>query len=144
MKGRRPKYPTAPAVIEHGANPHLYLQPDQPPDDLRGAIAREQWTVLLEDLAAENRKLPTSQKMIVLGYCSAAQLLADSEDSIIADGILIGAGREGRKRNPALSSKIQALGLIRAYAAEIGLSPASASRLPLPPVEKKRNKFDDL
>lgn len=88
--------------------------------------------------------MPHTQKMIVAGLCSAAQLLADSEASIAADGLLIDAGRDGKKRNPALSSKIQALGLIRAYAAEIGLSPASASRLPLPPVEEEKNPFTEL
>lgn len=140
-KGRRPKV-TAPQTASD--NPELYLTPSQVPAELRGELARLQWRTLLEDLAAENRRLPASQKMIVLGYCSAAQLLADSEDSIMNDGILIEGGREGRRRNPALSSKIQALGLVRSYAAEIGLSPASASRLPLPAIEEEFNPFSEL
>jgi P27 family predicted phage terminase small subunit len=141
-KGRRPKVKHQPDTgIEPAA---LYLSPNQPPPELRGPIARAEWHSLLAHLEGENRKLPLSQKMIVAGLCAAAQLLADSEDSIVSTGILIADGRGGFKRNPALSSKIQALGLIRAYSAEIGLSPASASRLPLPPIEKERNPFEEL
>lgn len=139
MQGRYKK--TAPAATS--GNPKLYLS-SSPPAELVGVTAKLRWKSTINSLAAENRKLPTSHEGILIGFCSSFQLLADCEQSLRAHGIMIDGGRDGQRRSPALAGKLQALNAIRQFSSEIGLSPASASRLPLPPVEEERNPFADL
>jgi P27 family predicted phage terminase small subunit len=134
MKGRRKKNP-----IESSEH---YLIAD-PPAELIGDIARARWVATIEVLDSENRKIPRSNEGVMIGYCSAFQLLADCERELQASGLLV-ANRDGGRRSPALAGKIQAMNAIRAFAAEIGLTPASASRLPLPPIAELPNPVADL
>lgn len=139
MKGRRPK---ATHAADHGEKtPYLT---DRPPAELAGEVARARWEKTIRDLEAENRKLPRSNESALIGLCSACQLLADAERSLAEHGLIVDAGREGSRRNPALSAKTSALTSIRGFASEIGLTPASAGRLPLPPIEDEPGDFDEF
>ena len=138
-KGRYKKAPSPATSGKH----HLYLNA-KPPGELVGTVAKLRWKNTIHTLASENRKLPKSHEGILIGFCSSFQLLADCEASIRTDGLLVDGGRDGKRRSPALAGKIQALNAIRQFSAELGLSPASASRLPLPPIEEERNEFADL
>lgn len=136
MRGRYPKTPPAAT----SGNAKLYLT-RKPPAELVGAVAQSRWKSTINTLASENRKLPKSNEGVLIGFCAAFQLLADCEKSLQEDGLLVDGGRDGKRRSPALAGKLQAMNAIRAFASEIGLSPASASRLPLPPVEMMPNPF---
>jgi phage terminase small subunit len=52
-------------------------------------------------------------------------------------------GREGGKRNPAISAQIAALASLKGFCSELGLSPGSFKKMPH--IEQdERNEFADL
>ena len=123
-------------------NSENYLS-SKPPSTLTGKAARERWKQTIEILAKETRFIPRSNEGVLIGYCSAFSLLDDCEKSLAADGLLVDGGRDGKRRHPALAGKLQALSAIRLYAAELGLTPRSAARLPLPTIEEVNEFLDD-
>ena len=115
-----------------------------PPETLQGDVARARWARTIETLQSEGRTLPRSNEGMLEGYCAAFELLADCEASIKADGLLVDGGRDGQRRSPALSGKIQALAAIKGFATQLGLSPTSAKGLKLQRVDEKPNPFREF
>ena len=124
-------------------NTELHLT-ESPPATLTGHAARERWTLTIHDLEAEGRKLPRSNEGVLIGYASAFQLLADCDEGLKTDGLLIDGGRDGKRRHPALAGKLQALAAIRGFGVQLGLSPTSAKGLPVPPVDPEPNPYDSI
>ncbi len=139
MRGRRPDPKQAAQSAE---NPGPTLT-GEPPDYLTGHAARV-WRETIGDLEAEGRPIHRLNRQTLVGFCDACGIVRECSETLAREGHLVDGGREGSKRNPAASIRISALQAVRAYAAELGLSPASSGRLPKPPPPVRKSRFDDL
>jgi len=139
MNGRRPE--TQHARLTTG-KPDSTLT-SEPPDYLTGHAARV-WRETITDLEAEGRPIHRLNRQTLVGFCDAAAIVRECGETLAREGHLVDGGREGLKRNPAATLRISALQALRAFAAELGLTPASNARLPQPHVPEKKSKFADL
>jgi P27 family predicted phage terminase small subunit len=138
MQGRYPKQTPTPA--KPGSTPANLTR--KPPGYLAGHAAKI-WRETISDLEAEGIPLHRLNRQALVGFCDACGIVRECSETLAREGHTMAGGREGIKRNPAASIRISALQAVRAYAAELGLSPASSGRLPKAPI-KKWSKFDDL
>lgn len=127
---KRPKPTKRPPTAE--------LTDAEPPDWL-SKYGVEVWHRTLKDLAEAGRPVDRLNREAFVGFCDAAGLVAECSQVLAAEGMTIDGGREGKKRHPAVTTRISALNSLRAYAAELGLTPASSGRLPEP--TGKRNRY---
>lgn len=139
MTGRRPNQKTARVSAGKPAS----ALTSNPPAYLTGHGA-DVWRETIADLEAEGRPIHVLNRQALFGFCESSAAVREYGEILARDGHTIDGGREGQKRNPAASLRISALNSLRAYAAELGLTPASAGRLPSPPVVPKINRFADL
>jgi P27 family predicted phage terminase small subunit len=105
--------------------------------------AKEVFTSTVKELAAAGRPLREIHLQTVIGLAQAADMARQAGDAISRDGFSTDGGREGQKRHPAISAQIAALASVRAYAVQLGMTPASASRLP-PVTATRQSKFKIL
>lgn len=106
--------------------------------------AIEVWAQTIRDLKSSGRPLLSIHVQTLIGFCSACSDLKEAGEILAREGHLVDGGREGQKRHPAGSMRMQSLTAVRAYAAELGLTPTSASRLPPVEVKKEDNPFTKL
>lgn len=134
MRGNRPKVRSVHAAHTINATPPDWL----------GHHAKSVWRETIAALEAENRPLGQLNRQALVGLCDAAGLVRECAEVLGRDGMTIDGGREGMKRHPALTTRISALNSLRAYAAELGLTPSSSARLPQPPPPEDENPFSGL
>lgn len=101
--------------------------PLRPPPGL-SRLARDEWKRLEPELRASG--VTTARDRAVLAaYCMAWSRLRESERDVVKHGRLVPDGDGKLVRNPALTTWNQAMGQLRMYAAELGLSPSSRARV---------------
>jgi P27 family predicted phage terminase small subunit len=105
--------------------------------------AQEVYRTTVKDLAASGRPLLVIHRESVIGLAQAADLAKQAGEEIRKTGFVMDGGREGVKRNPAISAQIAALASLKAFAAELGLTPGSFKKMPQIE-EEERNEFADL
>ncbi|MES2920190.1 MAG: phage terminase small subunit P27 family [Verrucomicrobiota bacterium] len=91
--------------------------------------AKEVWRETIESLDAEGRPLNRLNIQTLTGFCDAAGLVRECSEVLARDGMTIDGGREGKKRHPAVTTRISALNSLRSYAIELGLTPGTAGRI---------------
>jgi P27 family predicted phage terminase small subunit len=106
--------------------------------------AKDVWRTTIENLQSENRPLHQLNEEILIGFASSASIARECGEILAREGYLISGGRDGSRRHPAASIRMSALQSLRAFAAELGLSPASSGRLPKPSIAMKPNKFSQF
>lgn len=131
MRGKRPKVRTAPPATNITAAAPSWLSPH----------AKQVWKETVSAMKAERRPLGQLNRQALVGLCDAAGLVRECAEVLAREGMTIDGGREGQKRHPAVTTRISALNSLRAYAAELGLTPASSARLPEPPPRPEDNPF---
>lgn len=118
-----------------GNHPEL-LNPDEPmpaeaeaePPAEMGQVAREVWDFTVRELRAM-RTLHRCDRDSLLAYCEAVAAHRKASRLLASSDILI-KGEKGQPiRNPALQVQRDAATLIRSYAQEFGLTPASRTRI---------------
>ena len=102
------------------------------------------WKETVENLAKSGRPLLSIHTQTLIGFCAACSDLKEAGEILEKEGHLIDGGREGKKRHPAGSMRTQALTSVRAYAAELGLTPTSAGRLRGTKEKKKESPFAEF
>lgn len=133
MKGRKP---TPPAIQALTGSRNTLAASGQHPDGPAGVPHRPAW---LDDgaVAVWLRTVPILRDMGLLtladeamlaGYCQACSRVAQAEASIAEDGLLF-ASKMGKRANPAVAMAAQARAEMKAFAAELGLSPTARARL---------------
>lgn len=105
--------------------------------------AQEVYRETVRNLNEAGRPLLLIHKQAVIGLCQAADLAKQAGEEIRKTGFILDGGREGVKRNPAISAQIAALASLKAFCSELGLSPGSFKKMP-PIHEDERNEFADL
>ena len=133
MKGRRP---SAPATTGDDLDP-------TPPKHFDKHGSRV-WRDTIEVLSRAGRPLQEMHREILDGLCAASSDVITSGEILAKEGCCMEGGREGMKRHPASSIRAQALTIKRAYLAELGMTPTSASRLPTQPPKVESNPFDEF
>src|ERR1035437_2739288 len=120
MKGTRP-HNTAPATGE--------FIPAKAPDHLN-KYAADVWQATITDLETGGRKIPQEYTQAFLGFCHCSGTVRECDEVLAREGMVVDGGREGPKRHPLIVVKNSALLGLRGYAESLGLTPASAGRLP--------------
>lgn len=92
--------------------------------------AQEVYRTTVKDLAASGRPLLVIHREAVIGLAQAADLAKQAGEEIRKTGFVMDGGREGVKRNPAISAQIAALASLKSFAAELGLTPGSFKKMP--------------
>jgi P27 family predicted phage terminase small subunit len=142
MTGRKPKKPTRIATPESDELPAT-LEPYDPPDWLSIA-AKNIWMYCLLEVEKSGHRIPRQNLEVFTGYVQAAATAKEADIILQKEGLTVSDGRAGTRRHPLVSVRSQALLQLRAYAESLGLTPASSSRLPLPPIPEQPNPFADL
>lgn len=88
------------------------------------------WRETIETLESEGRPLGQLNLQAFVGFCDAAGLVRECAEVLAKEGMTIDGGREGKKRHPAVTTRISALNSLRGYACELGLTPGTAARIP--------------
>lgn len=101
-----------------------------------GAHSKSVWRETIGFLEAENRPIHRLNTEAFVGFCESAGIVRECAEILNRDGMLIDGGREGLKRHPATTMRISALASLRAFAAELGLTPGSSGRLPGVPLNR--------
>jgi P27 family predicted phage terminase small subunit len=147
MRGRPPK-PTALKLIQGnpGKRPLNELEPKAQPgipdcpahlDD----VARAEWDRIMKELAAMGLLAPADRATIA-GYCTAYSLAVKCEQVLAKVGPVY--TKDGMvKSNPAAGILLKALSTMQRLASELGLSPASRTRIHTSPAEAK-NEFEQF
>lgn len=140
MTGKRP----APQRPQTTGTPPASITPanltSDAPDHLCNH-AKAVWRRTIADLQTENRPLHQLNRECLIGFCESSAIVRECGEILSREGYLVSGGRDGSRRHPAASIRISALQSLRAFAAELGLSPASSGRLPKPSTPAKVNKF---
>lgn len=97
----------------------------------------------VKDLAASGRPLLVIHREAVIGLAQAADLARQAGEEIRKTGFTSDGGREGSKRNPAISAQIAALASVKGFCAELGLTPAAFEKRPKPPA-RTTGKFRNI
>jgi P27 family predicted phage terminase small subunit len=105
--------------------------------------AQEVYRETVRNLNEAGRPLLLIHKQALVGLCQAADLAKQAGEEIRNTGFILDGGREGVKRNPAISAQIAALASLKAFAAELGLTPGSFKKMPHLE-DNEPNPFADL
>lgn len=97
----------------------------------------------VRELAASGRPLLVIHREAVIGLAQSADLARQAGEEIRKTGFVTDGGREGSKRNPAISAQIAALASVKGFCAELGLTPAAFEKRPKPPA-KTTGKFRNI
>lgn len=144
MKGRKPQKTRQLEIVENEENEEpRTLQAGQAPTWLSENAMRI-WAETIILLEHAGRCMPAHNSEIYVGFCVAAATVREADEVLQREGLTICDGRAGTRRHPLISVRSQALLQLRSYAESCGLTPASAARLPLPPIEEEANPFADL
>lgn len=111
----------------------------EPPEWL-DALAVEEWWRVVPDL--EKAGVTCRVEAAALGcYCQAVSRLRAAEAQIARDGITI-VTPVGLRKHPAVTVADRAMVLVRSFAMDFGITPASRSRVAVAPADKlKDNEF---
>jgi P27 family predicted phage terminase small subunit len=123
------------------AEPKNAIPVDGAPPDWLSEHAKTVWNQTLLNLANEGRFLSLLNYETLVAFCDAAGLVKQCAQQLEKDGMTIDGGREGLKRHPAVTTRISALNSLRAYAAELGLTPSASPRLPAKHIAPKDSPF---
>lgn len=137
MGGRRPK-PTALRILQgnterrplNDAEPKVPLGAPERPIGM-DRCARREWAHITQDLAVAGLLAKTDGKAL-MGYCIAFSDVEKAERLCQKYGLVIqeeGAFGPKWKAGPWVAVKNAALGVMKAYLIEFGLTPASRARL---------------
>ena len=77
-------------------------------------------------------------------HCCAWGHLREAEAAVQRDGLTVPGHRGVVRKHPALTVINSSLAQLRAWAGELGLTPASRARLDLPPPEDEDEDESDL
>lgn len=88
--------------------------------------------------------MPRRYEETMAAYCCAAAAVRDADELLREEGLTVSDGRSGTRRHPAVAIRSQGLQQVRLLADALGLSPASASRLPRSESPEKPNPFAEL
>lgn len=113
----------------------------EPPSILRGK-ALEVWNEVAPQLSNAGIAKQVSSDALSC-YCQAVADFHAAQDEIEKHGLITATDR-GFAKNPACTLKNQAFGYILKFANAFGLTPASASRVPLPKNKEESNPIADL
>lgn len=140
MKGRKP---LAQSAKHHKLDlPLGVLEATCPPDWFSDRAATV-WFYTLQNLAEAGHAIPIHNSEIFVGFCLSAAAAREADEILGKEGLTVNDGRAGTRRHPLISVRSQALLQLRSCAESLGLTPASAARLPFPPVAEERNEFAD-
>lgn len=132
--GKRPLNDHEPALKT--GKPHA-------PKELAG-LAKREWdrvAKMLHDVGL----LTTVDRAALASYCIAWQRLVEAEEDLTENGLVISVATEhGVKRikNPAWSIQKEAMGEIRAWASEFGMTPSSRGKIQIPGAEDPESEAD--
>lgn len=138
-KGGRPRKPTRLKIIQgtYRADRAGLNEPDPEPvapkcpTFLKGQ-ARREWKRISEHL--EGLGLLTQIDLAALAsYCLAWETLIESDKVIRAEGRTILTPNGSTQQHPELSIRNRAMDQVRMFLTEFGMSPASRTRINLPP-----------
>lgn len=133
MKGRRPDPKSAPKSKSAVGDP-----PDWLP-----ASAQSEWIRVIGVLAEMGSEISALHHAPLLGYCLMFAKLESTSKEIARDGETVQSATGELRRHPASVTQSQAMNQLRHYAAELGLTPGSAGKIPKP-AETKKSKYDNL
>jgi len=121
------------------AEPQPRAVAPEPPAFLKRE-ALEQWRYIAPEL--ERLGLLTIVDGAALAaYCQAYQRWIQAERNVNKNGLVLGGGTRYAQPNPAVGIAQKSMQLLRAFAAEFGLTPASRSRIS---VSKKPEAEDPM
>ena len=145
MRGRRPK-PTALKLIEGnpGKRPLPKDEPTPPvgatkPKGL-GAVASRKWDELAP-LLTESRILTVVDAGALEAYCVAYEEYELAGQEIEKNGLTILNRFDDTVENPCVATRRKALNAMRQWAIELGMTPASRSRVTRAERPMRENKF---
>lgn len=120
---------------ERAREPQFAKGIGEPPDFL-DAYGEEEWRRVVPDLEAAG--VTSRVEATALGaYCQAVSRLRKAEAEIFRDGITI-MTESGLKKHPAVGVAERSMVIIRAFASEFGMTPASRSKV------KSKSGSDDV
>lgn len=123
------------------AEPKNIIAVDSEPPEWLSDHAKSVYSKTLTDLASEGRFLSLLNYQTLVAFSDAAGLVKQCAEVLDRDGMTIDGGREGLKRHPAVTTRISALNSLRAYAAELGMTPSASPRLPARYIAPKDSPF---
>jgi P27 family predicted phage terminase small subunit len=133
MKGRKP-VPTnilaargSPTAKERAGEPTPPLEAPEPPDELSDA-ARAEWTRIVP-LLERLRLLARLDRAPLVIYCAAFARWQEAERHLAAQGVIVKSPNGYPIQNPYLAVSNTAVAQMLKVLAELGLSPASRTRL---------------
>ena len=101
------------------------------------------WKQTLERVHAAGGEIPSRFEQVLAAYCESGALVARAAIQLESEGLTITDRRGTPVKHPASSVLTQATSQVRALGETLGLSPASAARLPRPVVEDE-NPFAEF
>ncbi len=90
--------------------------------------AREEWDVVAPQLDRLGM-LETVGAACLAGYCEAVSTLRQASESVAEFGATMKTESGGLKKNPAVTAQLDAIRVVRGFAAEFGFTPASKAKL---------------
>lgn len=105
------------------------------PECLEGT-AREEWHRLARQMF-ELGTLTLLDRSVLMGYCLAYARLIEAQKKVAELGQVIKSPNGYPVKNPYLSNVHEEMRQMRAYAAELGLTPSSRSRVNVKPHKKE-------
>jgi len=125
---------------ERALEPQLPKGIGDPPDWL-DAFALEEWRRVVPDLESAG-VTSRVESTALAAYCQAVSRLRKAEAEIFRDGITMMTER-GLVKHPSVGIAKDAMAIIRALAAEFGMTPASRSKVKAEPrkEDKPTNEF---
>jgi P27 family predicted phage terminase small subunit len=126
----RPRIPTVMLarprrVPSHEPRPDVEIPPR--PRQLTGAVAKKEWNRVTRELL----NLGVISRLdagVLAAYCTAYATMLAADEAVQRGGILVD-GPAGPQKNPAVSTALAACDAVRRLAGELGMSPASRSKV---------------
>lgn len=104
------------------------------------AAARKEWARVV-DYLAKNGIVGSVDSVGLAAYCQSYSRWLQAEKMIDKEGIVID-GPQGLKKHPAVTVANEASKLMRSFASEYGLTPASRSRINAKPEESVKDEAE--
>lgn len=125
--------------------PSALIEPDWAalfPDEVEVSTeASQQWRKLAPTLA-RSVGLVGEQQVTLEEYCTAVARIRQNERALSREGMLISGAMGGMVKNPRTTILNQYRTSIRSLTGELGLSPASATRITRPESSDDEDPFD--